>query len=282
MLRLSPKTRGRLRLVVVLVAVAAFLFLMPRSFTAPARVLFNEAVGPVQKGALQGTGHTLALTGTLTEMFFGEDREQALAKEATRLSNKNVALSDELRRQKQDLASLQKLAAKEMSFRAIRAPVASYDASAMHRSITVRAGRSDGVALGMAAAAEGALVGIVAEAGPRHCRVRLITDPDSAVPCRLSRTRDLCVLQGTGGETCAVDWVSRDGFVEPQDVLVTASLTARPGSELRLPDGLPAATVTDVQRDKMRPLWLAVKAEPRVNLNRLEGVEILIPETAPP
>lgn len=282
MLRLSPKTWARLRLVVVLVAVAAFLFLMPRRFTAPARVLFNEAVGPAQTGVLQGTGHTLALTGTLTEMFFGEDREQALAREMTRLTNENAALSDELRRQKQDLASLRKLAAKELPFRAIRAPVASYDASAMHRSVTVRAGRSDGVASGMAAASEGALVGIVVEAGPRHCRVRLITDPDSAVACRLSRTRDLCVLQGTGGGTCAVDWVSRDGFVEPQDVLVTASLTARADSEVRVPDGLPAATVVEVRRDKMRPLWLAVKAEPRVNLNRLEGVDILIPETAPP
>jgi rod shape-determining protein MreC len=267
-----------LRLLAVLAGVAAFVFLMPRRFTAPARVLFNEAVGPIQTGVFQGTGHTLAFTGTLAEMFLGEDRERALAREVARLRNHNIAFADRLRRQEQDLRSMKKLAAKAMVFKAVRARVASYDASAMHRSITARAGSRDGVAPGMAAAADGSLVGVVVEVGPRQSRIRLITDPDSAVPCRLSKTRDLCILQGTGGEDCSVDWIRRDGFVEPGDVLVSASLRVGPDSMLLIPDGLPAARAVAVRRDEMRPLFLAVQAEQMVNLNRLEGVEILIQE----
>ncbi len=278
MRKLPPRAWKRLKLLLVFVGVAAFLLLMPSRFTAPARVLFNEAVGPLQTGLFQGAGKALAAGGTLSEMFRKRDLERKLLREVARLRNENDALTDQILRQGQALQSVAKLELKEVPFRAVRAPVASYDASAMRRSITVRAGTGDGVGAGMAVTAQGALVGIVMEAGPFQSRVRLITDPDSAVPCRLSPTRRLCILQGTGGQTCSVEWIDRDSFVEPGDVLVTASLHVDPRSKLRIQDGVPAATVLSVGPDRMRPLFFAVEAEPRVNLNRLEAVEIRIPE----
>jgi rod shape-determining protein MreC len=274
----QPRTWQRLRLFLVLVGVAAFVCLLPSRFTAPARVLSNEAVRAIESGAFEAAGNGLATGGTLTEMFLKEDRERALAREVARLRNENAALADEILRLEQSLGSIQKLALKDLPFRAVRAAVVSYDASSVRRSITVEAGSRDGVGRGMAVTAQGALVGVVAEAGPGQCRVLLITDPDSAVPCRLSRTRALCILQGTGGDDCLADWLDRDSMVEPGDVVVTAVLRVDPGSELRIPDGLPAGTVLRVERDKMRPLFLAVDAAPRVNIERLEAVEILVPE----
>jgi len=262
----------------VLVVLAAFLLLMPSRLTAPLRVLFNEAVGPVQTAVYQGAGEALVATGTLTEMFRREDGERALAREAIRLRNERAALADRVRRLERDLRSAEKLISRELPVRAVRAPVASYDASAMHRSITVRAGRTDGVTPGMAVTALGALVGVVTEAGPSQSRVRLITDADSAIPCRLSRTRAVCILQGTGGETCRVDWLDRDSFVEKGDVVVTASLSVDGAGGLRIPDGVPAASVEEVTREAMRPIFLSVEAAPGVNLGRLEAVEVLIPE----
>ncbi len=274
---LSAKTWKRLRLLLALVAVAAFLFLMPARFTAPARVLFTEAVGPLETGVYQGAGRALATGGTLTEMFLGVNRQKALAREVTRLRNENALLAEELIRQQMRLESTEKLLVQKLPFRAVRALVSSYDSRATRRSIAVGAGTRDGVAPGMAAAADGALVGVVQEAGPRQCRVRLITDPDSVIACRVSRTRALCLLLGTGGEVCRVDWLDRDAFVEAKDVLVTTRLEAASATRLRVPEGLPAATVREVKLDRMRPLFFDVTAEPRVNLERLEEVEILIP-----
>ena len=278
MRKLSTRTWDRLKLLAGLLAVAGFVFLLPSRITAPARVLFNEAVGPLEEAAFQAGGQAVAAGGTLTEMFLKKDRERALAREVVRLRNENTRLADSLRRQDLRLRSVAKLEAREFPVRAVAAPVSSYDLSGMRRSIAVRAGTRDGVRPGMAVTADGGLVGVVSEAGPSQSRVRLITDPGSAVPCRVSRTRELCILQGTGGETCAVDWLEHKSFVEAGDVLVTASLDVPVRGELRLPDGVPAATARSVSADGMRPLFLAIEAVPRVGLDRLEGVEVLIPE----
>ncbi len=271
--------RSRLMLLVALVALSAFMFLMPARFTAPARVLFNEAAGPAQTATFQGAGQALVATGTLSDMFHAQDRQRALEREVVRLRNRAAALADQIRRQQARIQSLQKLDLNTLSHRIVRASVSAYDTSGMRRSIAVRAGTTDGVGAGMAVAADGALVGVVRQAGPYQSTVRLITDPESAVPCRLSRSREVCILQGTGAATCEVDWVNREkAFVEVGDLLTTASLATDWGGGLQLPDGLPAAAVISVRRDSMNPLFYAVEAVPGVNLTRLEEVEVLVPE----
>lgn len=267
----------RLRLLLVLLAVSAFLFLMPARFTAPARVAFDEAAGPVQSAAYHAAGDALAASGTLSDRLLGGDRRRALRRELTRLRNRNAALQDAVKRERMRLESAEKLRVKRFRFRALRAPVSSYDASGVRRGIGVRAGSSDGVRAGLPVASRGALVGIVMRAGPRQSRVRLITDPRSAVPCRLGPDRSVCILQGTGGPVCRVVWVDREAFVEPGDTAVTASLDVEPRGDLRLPDGLPAARVLSAERSEMRPLFYDVRAEPLVDLRRLEEVEVLIP-----
>ena len=134
MRRMNARARSRLTLVVALVALSAFLFLMPARFTAPARVLFNEAAGPAETAAYQGAGQTLAATGTLSDMFRARDRQRALEREVVRLRNQSAALADELRRQQARIQSLQKLDLNALSHRAVRASVSAYDTSGMRRS----------------------------------------------------------------------------------------------------------------------------------------------------
>jgi rod shape-determining protein MreC len=275
--RLPRRTWRRIRLFLGLLGAAILLCLMPSRFTAPARIVFNEAAGPVETAAFQGTGEVLVRTGTLVEAFGGPDRERALARDVTTLRNSLAALADALARARAAMDSVEALDVKEMRIRRLRAPVASYDTSAARRSITVRAGTRDGVGPGVAVTADGGLVGVVVEAGPGQSRVRLITDPGSALPCRPSARQGLCVLQGTGGRVCSADWVDRVNFLERGDVLVTVSLDVLPESRLHIPDGIPAATVVRVSTNEMKPLFAAVEAAPRVNLDRLEAVEILIP-----
>ncbi|MFO8008271.1 MAG: rod shape-determining protein MreC [Candidatus Brocadiia bacterium] len=277
MWKLLLRAWERLRLLIALVVVSAFLFLMPARFTAPARVVFEEAAGPAQTALYQGSGHALATTGTLTEMFLEQDRERALSREVVRLRSENAMLAEQLRRRQAALSSAEALEVKRFPVRAVRAPVAAYDATAARHSVSVRAGTRDGVGEGMAVTSMGALVGVVQRAGPSQCRVRLITDPQSVVPCRMARTRDLCLLTGTGGRTCLADWLERGAFVEPGDELVTTALEVEPAPGLRVPAGLPAGTVQKVEPDRMRPLFLRVQVQPGVNLRRLEAVEVLVP-----
>ncbi len=276
--RLTATAWKRLKLLISLLAVSAFVLLMPASLTAPARVIFTEAVGPVETTLYQGGGDVLAAGGTLTEMFLGRNRERALARQVARLQNEKVRLAEALRREKARLESIQKLHVARTPIRAVRAPVTAWESTAARRSVVLAAGSQQGVGIGMAAAAQGALIGVVREVGPSHCRVRLITDPSSVVPCRLGGSRDVCLLTGTGEETCRVEWVGRGSMVDVGEVVLTAALDVKPATGLKLPEGLPAATVTAVGRDRMQPLFDRIEAGPRVDLTRLEEAEVLIPE----
>jgi rod shape-determining protein MreC len=278
MRRASASTWKRLKLVLALLGLAGILLVLPSRFTAPARVLFNEAAGPLETAVFQQGGKALAATGTLADIFLQKDRERALSGEVEKLQNENAALSDEALRLRDALHSVENLSLKGSGFRALRAPLSSYDVSAMRHSITVRAGSRDGVRRGLAVTAEGALIGVVRETGPSECRVQLITDPESSIACRVSRTRTLCILQGTGGEVCRAEWLDRDSFVEQGDVLVTTTLRVNERGSPQVPEGLPAATVISVRSGDMHPLFLSVEAAPRVNVRRLEGVEVLVPQ----
>jgi rod shape-determining protein MreC len=276
--RLTATAWKRLKLLLSLLAVSAFVLLMPASFTAPGRVVFTEAVGPVETVLYQGGADVLATGGTLTEMFLGRNRQRALAREVVRLRNQKARLVEALRRERERLESIEKLEVARPPVRAVRAPVTAYESTAARRSVVLAVGSQQGVEVGMAAAAQGALIGILREVGPSFCRVRLITDPGSVVPCRLGGGRDVCLLTGTGEETCRVEWVGRGSMVDVGEVVLTAALEVKPATGLKLPDGLPVATVTEVGRDRMRPLFDRIEAEPRVDLTRLEEAEVLIPE----
>ena len=74
-----------------------------------------------------------------------------------------------------------------------------------------------------------------------------------------------------------MDWVNRDWDVEAGESLVSAEVEHAAEKETLLPPGLPVATVTSVEPDPMQPLFSRVTATPRVNLHRLESVQVLVP-----
>jgi rod shape-determining protein MreC len=281
--RPSSHALRRLKLAGGLVAASLVLVAAPSRFTTPLRVVFHEMTGPFATVLYGGAGDALATGGSLGDMILGRDRDRALRGELSRLRNENILLAEEVRRLSEGLKSAARLELAAFPFRAVRAPVSGYDLSESRRSIGVRAGTRDGVRPGLLVASRGALVGVVQESGPRHCRVRLITDPGSVVACRLGGDREVCLLLGAGPGRCRVDWLDRESEVEPGAVLVSASLDVGGGSgdgegTMDTPDGLPAATVVSVGPDRMGPLFLEVWAEPRAALERLEYVEVLVPE----
>lgn len=273
----SEELKRRLKLLGVVLALAACVFLIPARFTTPARVVFTEAVGPLQELAYGGVGDVLATTGTLGDFLRAGDRRRAERARIQALQNELGRTREALKAFQAHLESLRGLEIKGFPFKALSAPVTGYDASGLRKSVTIRAGSSDGVRRGMLVCASNAVAGVVVEAGLWRSRVRLLTDSDSCVPARLGRSRCICLIQGTGGETLRLDWVKRDEDVRKGDVVVTASLKLAAEGERLVPAGLPAATVTDVKPQVRNPLFMDVTATARVNLARLESVAVIIP-----
>ena len=277
MARFRRELRHRIALIGSVLAVAVFIALLPARFTAPARSVFTQAVGPAEDLAFNTAGDALAAAGTLREAIFSQERQRRLEGYVERLLVEKSALEEKLRSQQVLMESLAELRVQGFPHSALSARVTSYDANPMRQSITINAGSRDAVREGLAVTSAGAVVGKVIETGPWVSRVRLLTDPASTLSCRVSRTRSLCILQGTGGVNCSAEWLTREADVEQGDVLVTAPLLELISEKPLIPPGLPVATVKRIERSATLPLFLGISAEPAVNLERIEMVEVIIP-----
>lgn len=277
----------RVQTLLILTALAGLIFLLPSRFTTPSRVLFTEATGRLQTATFQATGEALAAGGTLTEVFMSRDRERALSEELARLRHENLRLKLELADSEEAVRAAENFATIEVAAHALRIPVSAYDTLATQRAIATRAGRKHGVDVGMAVTAAGALVGTIVEAGTAHSRVRLISDAESVIPCWLVRIgpenrplgRTLWLLRGSSDPgVLRLEMMEKEAIVSEGDIVVTADLSLDPDSKLRLPDYVPVGEVTGWNRDPMRSLFLDVSVAPFANLERLEFVDILVPE----
>jgi len=273
----TPDARRRAMFAAYVLGLALLVLLLPARTTAPARIVFTEAAGPAEGVVFRTAGDAAAATGTLRDAFLAQEKERLREQDVNRLLNDHARLKESLREQTQRLHSIEQLQVAESRFRTLSAEVTSYDTSAMRHSVTVAAGDRDGVRQGLAVLAQGAVVGKVCEVGPWRSRVRLLTDPASLLACRVHRTRNLCVLRGTGGAYCSVDWLDKDALVGVGDVLVTAAVAPGLSGPQLVPAGLPVAALVGVERGRSDPMFLWVRAAPRVNVRRLEAVEVMIP-----
>ncbi len=262
---------------VLVVAVPLVLLLLPARFTAPLRTVFIDGFGTVTGAAFQAAGNAAAAGGTLTDMFMAQERRRARNARMQKLRNELKAARARIERQKRQLRNIAGLEISAERYSLVSAGVTAYDASALRAGITIGVGRSDGVESGQAVTAMGALVGKVARVGRWHSTVRLLTDPRSAVAARVNRTRRLCVLEGGGTETLALRWVGCQSEIKRGDILVTACLSELKEEPCRIPEGVPVATVQEVDGLAQFPLFRSVKAVPQVNVSRLEWVQVLVP-----
>jgi len=280
MARVRAKLRRRLLLLAYTLGIALGMLLLPARLTAPARIVFTQALGPAEQLLFNAAGDAAAGAGTLRDALLASERSRALEQQVRRLRNERLVLREMLLDRQRRIESFERLRLAGARFRALSTQVTAYDARPMRRSICIAAGSRDGVRAGLAVCSAGAVVGQVVEVGPWYSRVRLITDAGSALPCRVQRTRELCILQGTGGVNCAVQWLSRDAQVRAGDVLVSAPMDRLLSARPLVPPGLPVAEVTLAEPGRDNPLFKHVRAAPLVNLRRLEAVEVVMPVEA--
>ncbi|MGD2178342.1 MAG: rod shape-determining protein MreC [Anaerolineae bacterium] len=132
------------------------------------------------------------------------------------------------------------------------------------RYVTINVGAQQGAEIGMAVVSGGAgLVGRVSQVGPRTAKVRLLTDPDSAVAALLQTTRGTGLVVGQPEGTLQMRYIPQEEDVSIGDIVLTSGLGGL------MPKGLVIGQVTEVQQKEYETFQTAT-VRPAVDLTRLE------------
>ena len=132
------------------------------------------------------------------------------------------------------------------------------------RFVTINVGAQQGAEVGMSVVSGGAgLVGRISEVGPRTAKVRLLTDPDSAVAALLQTTRGTGLLVGQPDGSLQLKYIPQEEEVRVGDVVLTSGLGGL------MPKALVIGQVTEVQQKEYETFQTAT-VRPAVDFSRLE------------
>ncbi len=148
------------------------------------------------------------------------------------------------------------------------ANVIGRDTSPFLSYIIIDLGSDSGVARDQPVVTDSGLVGTVVEVNCCAAKVRLITDPSSAVNARLQQSRDEGVAVGRFGGGLELQYLSQQAHVKPGDLVLSSGLGGG------YPPGIVVGTVNAVQRQSFDVLQTA-SLTPGVDFNRLEIVLVI-------
>ncbi|HEX8812783.1 MAG TPA: rod shape-determining protein MreC [Terracidiphilus sp.] len=136
------------------------------------------------------------------------------------------------------------------------------------RVIYIDKGEKAGIARDMAVITADGIVGKVLLVYPSVSQVLLINDQSSGVGVILEKSRLQGVLRGNVSGEVDLERVMKDEDVSPGETVLTS------GGDQIFPKGLPAGTVSQVEKGK--DLFLNIKVKPAASLSKLEEVLVLV------
>jgi len=157
--------------------------------------------------------------------------------------------------------------------RLIAAEIIGRDAVGWFKTVLINKGAADAIQKNQAVVTHQGVVGRCIEVSDSTSKVLLITDINSSVDALVQRTRSRGIIQGKGSSLCELTFISSAEDVQKGDLVVTTGLCGV------FPKGLAIGTVSNVQKTTLG-LFHYVEVEPSINLNKLEEVSILFPESS--
>ena len=148
------------------------------------------------------------------------------------------------------------------------AKVFARDPSNWFQTLWINKGTDDGVLKDMVAVASMGPVGRIHRVFDSGANIILITDVNSSVAVRLQSSRIEGILEGRGGNTCFLKYVSKEANVNVGDKLITSGLDGI------YPEGLLIGHVSDVKKEG-EEMFQEIEAVPLQDLNTVEEVAIL-------
>ena len=202
------------------------------------------------------------------------------------MRHENEQLKEQLQLQQGALQRLQTLVeenrrlralfegAEELQFEYRFAELIQVDLDPFSHKVLIDRGSLDEVTPGQAVIDGAGVMGQVEDVHLHYSSVRLISDPNHALPVQINRTGLRTVAFGSG-ETGKLNLpnVPRQADVREGDLLVTSGLGER------FPGGYPVALVSAIDREEGRT-FVQVEAEPLAALDR--GREVLLIRVPPP
>lgn len=148
------------------------------------------------------------------------------------------------------------------------------DLDPFSHQVLIDRGSSDGVVVGQAVIDGAGVMGQVEEVHLHFSTVRLISDPNHALPVQINRTGLRTVAFGTGQTGfLSMPSVPREADIRQGDLIVTSGLGDR------FPGGYPVARVSGINREEGLT-FAQVQAQPLAALDR--GREVLLISTPVP
>lgn len=177
-----------------------------------------------------------------------------------------AALEEENRRLRELLEASDR---RDVEFRF--AELVQVDLDPYSHQVLVDRGERDGVFAGQVVIDGSGVMGQVDSVTGGQARVRLISDPDHAIPVQILRTGQRTVALGTGDPTrLSLPNLPMQSDVREGDVLVTSGLGDR------FPTGFPVAEISLVRRDTGEA-FMDVDARPLAALDRGREVLLVLP-----
>ena len=196
------------------------------------------------------------------------------------LRHENKALGKQILLQQADLQRLDTLVeenrrlralfegAESLDFKYRFAELVRVDLDPFSHKVLIDRGSEDGVVVGQAVIDGAGVMGQVEDVHLHYSSVRLISDPNHALPVQINRTGLRTVAFGSG-ETGALNLpnVPQQADVREGDLVVTSGLGDR------FPGGYPVARISRIDR-QVGQTFTRVQAEPLAALDR--GREVLL------
>lgn len=210
----------------------------------------------------------------LTDIVRSGERARDLGRENAALRRENARLEAELAALRESgiaagqLAGLAAAAGPAAAARALAASVVLRDPAPGRDVVVIDRGERDGLRPGQPVLGPGGtIVGTISSAQRGRARVRLLSDPDSAVAVVVQSTRTQAVLAG-GRDGLRLEFAPLEDPIAVGDPVLTSALGGL------LPGGLLAGRVAEVDRPR-QGILASVRVEPLADYRRIEHVLVL-------
>lgn len=268
-------TRESRLLLVLLIAVAFALITVDlrggeQSPLDGARRSAASVFGPVENGmatAVDPVGNAIA---AVRDSGARHDRLSRLEQENAALRQK-LGSSDRNRSRANELDKLLKTAGAGGYGVKGAQVIAIGAAQGFSWTVTIDAGREDGLRRDMTVLNGDGLVGRLTTVGPSTSTVLLANDPDFTVGTRMEKSNELGFATGRGGNALNVQLLNGKAKVKKGDRLVTFGSS----NDKPFVPGVPVGEVTKVNRNK-GDLTRTVRVRPYVGFTRLDVVGVVV------
>ena len=220
------------------------------------------------------------------DIFHAKSENERLRQEVKDLRQQAVQASSavEERNEYRGLLKVKRSSAYEdLARTGVTAEVLSNPVSQFDQTMVIAAGRDDGIRVYDAVITDEGLVGQVSKVVDKTALVTLLTDKESAVTAKDSRTGAIGIVQHSQGpeDLLFLDRVGKDKRVDRGDLVVTAGKQSGQKLSSFYPRGIPIGQVTKVGQTDVDP-FQDIQVMPYVDFTSLDYVLVLVSDKPRP